>query len=137
MVDGPRSGLRTSSLHGACGDRLCGGDFWRRLGGKDELQALEQELQIGLGLCVALEAQFAAVGGRNVHIDHLHSGEFLQCAACGEAWGERLQSQPQADVQAVGKEGEEYVRFDACLLLMEDWPDGENRPSRFGTLPRL
>ena len=81
--------------------------------------------EFGLGLRVASEAEFAAIGGWNVHIDHLHCGELLQCAARGEARREKFQSQLKTDVQAVGEEGKEYVCFDACFLLMEDRPEGQ------------
>jgi hypothetical protein len=42
------------------------------LGGKREVQALEQQLELGLRLCVACEQKFSTVGGRYFHIDHLH-----------------------------------------------------------------
>ena len=40
-------------------------------------------MQFGFRLCVAGERELAPVGGRDVHVDHLHGGELLQRAARG------------------------------------------------------
>ena len=99
---------------------LGGGDFRRCLGRQSEVESLEQQLQFGLGLGVAREDQLAPIGGGHVYIDHLDGGELLEHAARGEAWGERFELLAERDVQAVGEERDEDVRFDAPLLLVED-----------------
>jgi hypothetical protein len=53
---------------------------------------------------VAAEDERAAVGGRKVHVEHLHSGELLEHRPWGEARSERLEPRAQHDVQAVGQE---------------------------------
>lgn len=49
----------------------------------------------------------------------------LQHCSRGEAWGVRLQLLAERDVQAVGEEGDEDMRLDSLLVLMEDGPDCE------------
>jgi hypothetical protein len=51
--------------------------FGGGLGRQGELEFLHQQLQLGLGLCVAREGEFAAIGGEHEYIDHLHGGELL------------------------------------------------------------
>ena len=102
-----------------------GGDFRGRLGGQLQFELVEQQAQLGFGLGVAGEQQLAAVGGRHVHVDHLHGGELLQHAARRQPRRQGVQAPRQRDVQAIGQEGDEDVRLDARLALMEDRPDGE------------
>ena len=116
---------RRSALHRRCGVGLGGGDCRRRLGRERELQAVEQESELGLGLGVAGQADLAAVGGRDVDVDHLHGGELLEGAARGEPGGEGGELAAQRDVQAIGEEGDEDVGLDAPLALMMDRADGE------------
>src|SRR5260370_11019107 len=82
--------------------------------------------------------QFAAVGGRDVHIDQLHRRELLDDAARGEPRRQCMQPSRQSGVQAIGQEGDEDMRFDPGLVLMEDRPDGEVAPRlRGGRLLRF
>ena len=64
--------------------------------------------------------QVTAVGGRQVDVHHLQGGELLQHRAGRQARrvlsGEIL----QRHLQAVGQEGDEDVRLDAPVVLMED-----------------
>ena len=101
------------------------GDYRSWLGGQGELELVEQQYEFGFRLSVAGEQQFAAIGGRHVEVDHLHGGELLDGAPWRQAGRQGLQSPSQGDVQAVGQEGDEDVRLDAALELMEQRPDGE------------
>ena len=78
-----------------------------------------------LRLSMSGQDQVASVGGRQMHIEHLQCGELLQDGP----WGEPRRAGPgqvlQRDVQAVGDEGDEDVRLDSILALMEDRPDGQ------------
>ena len=106
--------------------RQCrGGDFWRRLGRQGELHALQKQPQIRLGFGVAGENEFASVGGRQMDVDHLQGGEFLQGAARCEAWGEAVQPSRQRDLQAVSEEGDEDMRLDPLFAVMEDRANGQ------------
>jgi hypothetical protein len=58
---------------------------WLSAGGKLELELLDQELECRLGLGVAGQQQLSSVGSRQMDIDHLDGGEFLQCAARGKS----------------------------------------------------
>jgi hypothetical protein len=60
-----------------------------------------------------------------MNVDHLNGGEFFQCAACRESRRERVQPARQGDLQGVGEEGDEDVRFDAPFVLGEDRADRE------------
>src|SRR5215469_7828647 len=57
--------------------------------------------ELGFGLGVASEHQLATVGGRQMHIDHLHSGKLLQHAARRQPRRQRVQAPRQRDVQAI------------------------------------
>src|SRR5258708_31966419 len=58
---------------------------------------------------------------------HLHRRELLDDAARGEPRRQCMQPPRQSGVQAIGQEGDEDMRFDPGLVLMEDRPDGEVR----------
>ena len=102
-----------------------GGDFRRRLRRQGEPELVDEQTQLGLRLGVAREHEFAAVGGWDVDVDHLHGGEFVEHAARREARRQGGKPPPQRDVQGIGQEGDEDVRLDARLMLMEDRPDSE------------
>ena len=72
---------RRSALQRGGWRRRDGGDFRWWLGGKLQFQLIQQEAELGFGLGIAGEQQLAAVGGRQVDIDHLHGGELFQHAA--------------------------------------------------------
>jgi hypothetical protein len=74
---------KKSSLHqGDAGDSGSG-DFGRRLGRQLQLELLDLELEFPLGLGVAGQQQFESIRGQQMDIDHLASGEFVECAARG------------------------------------------------------
>jgi hypothetical protein len=106
VIDALRVHPPRSALQEGCGGGLGEADFGRRLGRKREVQALQQELEFWLRLCVASEQKFSTVGGRYFHIDHLHGGKFLQRAARGESGFEAFQLPSERHVQAVREEGE-------------------------------
>src|SRR6516225_6318886 len=56
------------------------GDYRSWPGGQGELELVEQQYEFGFRLSVAGEQQFAAIGGRQVEVDHLHGGELLDGA---------------------------------------------------------
>ena len=56
----------------------CGGDFGWWLGRLLELELSDQKVEFRLRLGVAGQQQFASVSGRQMDIDHLDGGEFLQ-----------------------------------------------------------
>jgi hypothetical protein len=67
----------------------------------------------------------AAIGGGQLHADHLHGLELGQhLAGCG-ATGQRPQLGLRGDLQAACQEGHEDVGLDARLGLVEDRPDGQ------------
>jgi hypothetical protein len=69
-----------------------GGDFGRWLGRQLKLELADQELEFRLGLGVAGQQQLASIGGRQMDIDHLHGGEFLQCATRGQPGRQGVQT---------------------------------------------
>ena len=104
---------------------LGGGDFGRRLSRQGELHAIEEQAQFGLGLGVAGENDLTSVGGRQMHVDHLHGGEFGEGATRRQARGEAAEPARERGLKTVGEESDEDVRFDSFVAVMEDWPDGE------------
>jgi hypothetical protein len=78
------SQTQRSSLHqGAGGDRD-GGDSRRWLRRQLKFELLDQKLELGLGLGIAGQPELPPIGRRQMNIDHLDGGEFLQSAACGQ-----------------------------------------------------
>jgi hypothetical protein len=55
-------------------------DFRRRLGRQFERELVEQQAVFRLRLGAVREKQFATIGGRREHIDHLRGGELLEHA---------------------------------------------------------
>src|SRR5713101_5655852 len=104
---------------------MLGGDFEGRLERQIELEFLQEQVELGFRLGVAGEQQLAAVGGWQVHVDHLHGGKLFQHAARGQPRCESTQAARQSDVQAISQEGDEDVRLDARLELVKDRPDRE------------
>jgi hypothetical protein len=90
------------------------------LGGQFKSQLAEQQLQLRFRLGVAGEHELPAVGGRDVHVDHLHGSEFLEHPAWREAGRQSMQPPTERHVQAIREEGDEDMRLDPCLLLVED-----------------
>jgi len=88
-----------------------------------ELELLDQEPEFWLRLGVAGQQQLAPVGRRQMNIDHLDGGEFLESAPRGQSWGQRMQATLQRDLQTIGQERNEDVGFDSALFLMEDLAD--------------
>jgi hypothetical protein len=79
-------------------------------------------LLVWFGLSISSEDKLPAVGGREMHIEHLHGAELIQRLAGREA--RCFESKPvlQGDLNAVGKESDEDVGFDAVFALMIDRP---------------
>ena len=72
---------KKSSLQGVSGrpgDVAGGGDPWRGLRGKLEVELPEQELVVGVEFGMAAEHERAAIGGGKVNIEHLDGGELVQ-----------------------------------------------------------
>ena len=115
-----------------------GGDFGWRLGGQLQFQLLQQEAELGFGLGIAGEQQLAAVGGRQVHVDHLHGGELLEHAARRQPGRQSMQAPGKSDMQAIGQEGDKDVGLDSRLELVKDRPDRQVAPRlRGGKLLRF
>jgi hypothetical protein len=80
-----------------------------------------QELLFGVEFGVAPQDQCAAVGGREMDVEHLDGGELVEYGPRSEAGSERLELGAQRNVKAIGQEGDEDMRFDAVLELVVDW----------------
>jgi hypothetical protein len=83
------------------------------LSGQLQFEFLKQQAELGFGLGIAGEQQLAAVGGRQMDVDHLHGGKLLQHAARRQSRRQRMQAPRESDVQAIGQKGNEDVRLDA------------------------
>ena len=68
----------------AVAENWAGGDLGWWLGGELEREFLQQERQLGLRLGVTGEDELPTVGGRDVHIEHLHGGKLVDHAARGQ-----------------------------------------------------
>ena len=68
------------------------------------------------------EDKLAAVGGREMHIEHLQGAELIQCLAGSKARCFEPKSVLQDDLNAVSDERDEDVGFDAVFALVIDRP---------------
>jgi hypothetical protein len=84
-----------------------GGDFRRRLGRQLQPELMDQQLEFALGLGISGRHQFPPVGRRQMDVDHLHGGEFLQRAARGQPGREPMKTALQRHLQAVRQERDE------------------------------
>ena len=66
------------------------------------LELPDQKLELRLGLGVAGQAQLPPVGRRQMDIDHLDGGEFLESAACGQSRRQCVKTALQGDLPAGG-----------------------------------
>ena len=82
-----RIGTPLGLHYSAVAENWAGGDLGQRLGGELEREFVQQERQLGLRLGVTGEDQLPTVGGRYVHIEHLHGGELLDHTARGQPGG--------------------------------------------------
>ena len=102
-----------------------GADFRDRLRGQDEFEFVDEEGEFRLWLGVTGQEQLAAVGDRDVQVNHLHGGELFDGAAWRQAGGQRVEPPVERDMEAIGQEGDEDMRLDARLVLVKDRPNGE------------
>src|SRR5229473_4728232 len=100
----------------------CSDARWR-LGRQIELESLHEKLLVGVQFSVAAQDQCAAIGGREVDVEHLDGGELVEHGPRGEAGRQRFELRAQRDVKTIGQEGDEDVRFDALLELVVDRPE--------------
>jgi hypothetical protein len=107
-------------LDGGCRLSRYRSDARGRLGRQVELELFRQHLLVGVEFGVTAQDQHAAIGGREVDVEHLDGGELVEDGPRREAGGQRLELGAQRDVKAVGQEGDEDVGFDAVLKLMVD-----------------
>jgi hypothetical protein len=63
-----------------------------------ELELVDQEAQLGFRLGVAGQHELAAVGGREMNVDHLDGGKFLESTAGGQPWCQRVKAALRRDV---------------------------------------
>ena len=100
-----------------------GGDTGWRLGRQGQLEPLQQEQLVAVRLGIARQDEMAAVGGRQIHVDHLHGAEFLQHRPRGQPRRQGTQALLEGDKQAIGDERDEDVGLDAMIELVVDGPD--------------
>jgi len=104
---------KKSALQRALFAELSGsGDSRRGLFWEIEFESAQEEFEFLFGLSVARKDDFAAVSGRQTHVDHLEGRELLEDRAGSEAGGQIAQSPGQGDLQAIGKEGDEDMRLE-------------------------
>ena len=74
-MGGPAKKSSLQGVSGRPGDVAGGGDPWRGLRGKLEVELPEQELVVGVEFGMAAEHERAAIGGGKVNIEHLDGGD--------------------------------------------------------------
>jgi hypothetical protein len=94
-----------------------------RLGREREVELFEQDFLIGLWMGVATQDQGATVGRREVHIEHLNGGQFVQNRTWGQSGCERKQTGSQGHVQAIVTTSihVDYTLFDETEKKVDWW----------------
>ena len=116
-------GRHYSGAGGELGEAVILGLGWS---GQDQFEFVQEEREFRLRLFgIAGQQQLAAVGRRDMQIDHLHGGELFDGAARGQTGRQGMQPPAKRDVQTIGEEGDEDMRLDAPLILVKDRPNGE------------
>ena len=88
--------------------------------GKTQIEFLQNKGDVGARLGVPDQEQFAAVGCRDAHIEHLDGGKFLEDDPRHQPGGVAAQLLAQGGHEAISEEGDEQVRFDALGFLVKD-----------------
>jgi hypothetical protein len=99
------------------------GDPGGRLRWQSKFEPIDQELKFGFGMGVAGEQDLAPIGGRQMDVDHLDSGELFERTTCGQPGRQGVKPARQRDLHAVGQEGDEDVGLNPRLVLMEHRAD--------------
>ena len=84
---------------------------------------LEQKHQVFLRLGVAGENDFSTVCSGEMDVEHLHGGELFEDSAWSQSAGARFETGLEGDLQAIGEEGDENVRFNAAFKLVVNGSD--------------
>src|SRR5256885_13098122 len=82
-----RGALRKSPLQGGgldWNDVGWRGDAWRWLRRQVELELFDQELLLGPEFCVTAHHQGAAIGGWELHVEHLHGSQLVEHGPPGD-----------------------------------------------------
>src|SRR5580704_15665197 len=109
-------------LHGVCRDGFAWrADAGRGLGRQVEFELADQKFLVGGEFGATAHDQGTAVGGREVHVEHLDGGQLVEHGAWRKAGSQWLEPRAQRDVQAIGQEGDEDMRLDALFELVIDW----------------
>lgn len=82
-IDIKRSALQRCAISVDLG----GVDFRRGLLGQCHLEFFEQNQEVLFGLCVTGQNNFTTVGGRQVDVEHLHSGKLYEHGSRRQAAG--------------------------------------------------
>jgi hypothetical protein len=90
------------------------------LGRQVELELVHQKLLFGVEFRVAAQDQCPAIGDREVDVKHLDGSDLVEHGPRSEAGRQRLELRAQRDVQAIGQESDEDVRFDTVLKMVVD-----------------
>src|SRR5947207_3242581 len=80
-----------------------GCDSGWRLRGQFPTQLAQEHLVVFLRLGVAGKDQFASIGGREMHVEHLDGSKLLQQRARRQPRGQRLKASSQMHVQTIGQ----------------------------------
>jgi hypothetical protein len=80
---------------------------------------------VWFGFCISGEDEFAAIGRREMDIQHLHGRELVQRLAGREARCFEPKPVLQGNLEAVGNESDEDMSFDAVFALVVDRAHGK------------
>ena len=76
----------------------------------------EQELLVSIQFGIAAHDQGAAISRWKMHVEHLHSGKFVEHSSWRGARRQRLEPCPQRDVEAIGEKCDKDMRLSGLRL---------------------
>ena len=86
------------------------------------IELSQEQLLVWFRVGISGEDEFAALGGRELHIQQRQSAELVQRLAGCETWCFEPEPVLQGDLNAIGKESDKDVSFDAMFKLVIDRP---------------
>jgi hypothetical protein len=88
-----------------------------------EVESVEEERLVVVGLGVAGEDDGAAVSGGDLHVEHLHRAHLRESFGWSEARSEGLEPLLERDPEAIGHKADKDMCLDAVVFLVMDRAD--------------
>ncbi len=100
-------------------------DAWGRWSGQFDVEFVEQQFGVGVGLGVSGQDQPALIHGGNTDVDHLNRCELFHYRSGCESGSMSQETVLESDLKTVGQKGNQDVRIGSMFELMMDRADAQ------------